>query len=124
MSRAERPGEGLDMSEDAVFAALAHPTRRQILLVLHFRGSMNSLQIAERFACRWPTVTRHLGVLERAGLLEVRKRGRGRIYRLRGGFLLGELSRWTRWFRSRRTRDRRQIACASRKPRSGLRARR
>ncbi len=112
------------MCEDAVFAALAHPTRRQILLVLHFRGgSMNSLQIAERFACRWPTVTRHLGVLERAGLLEVRKRGRGRIYRLRGGFLLGELSRWTRWFRSPRTPDRRQIARASRKPRPGLRAR-
>jgi DNA-binding transcriptional ArsR family regulator len=98
MARAAKP----EAFEDAVFAALAHPTRRQILLVLQFRGgAMNSLQIAERFACRWPTVTRHLRVLEQAGLLEVKRRGRGRIYKLRRVFLIQELDRWERWFRGR-----------------------
>jgi len=117
--RAAKPG----VSEDAVFAALAHPTRRQILLVLQFRGgAMNSLQIAERFACRWPTVSRHLRVLEQAGLLAVRKRGRGRIYRLRSVFLLQELRRWERWFRPRQTRDRRRAGRASKAP-AVLRAR-
>jgi len=119
MRRAAKPG----ISEDAIFAALAHPTRRQILLVLQFRGgAMNSLQIAERFACRWPTVTRHLRVLEQAGLLKVRKRGRGRIYRLRSVFLVQELRRWARWFRPPRTRERRRAGRAS-KAEAALRAR-
>ena len=53
---------------EAVFAALAHPSRRQILLVLRFRGGeMLAGEIAERFACAWPTTTRHLRILESAG---------------------------------------------------------
>lgn len=94
------------MLEDALFAALAHPTRRQILLGLRFRGgAMTSSQIAERFSCRWPTVTRHLKVLEKSGLVAVRKRGRDRIYMLRRTQLLRQLDEWSRWFRSDRTRD-------------------
>ena len=55
---------------DAVFKALDHPTRRQILMVLHFRGdAMTAGEIAARFSCRWPTVSRHIQVLERAGLV-------------------------------------------------------
>jgi DNA-binding transcriptional ArsR family regulator len=107
MSKAERARQ----SEDAIFAALAHPTRRQILLVLRFRGgAMTSSQIAGRFACRWPTVTRHLRMLEQAGLVEVRKKGRGRIYKLRRARLLGEIDNWARWFKAAaivRTRSRR-----------------
>jgi DNA-binding transcriptional ArsR family regulator len=84
-----------------MFAALAHPTRRQVLLVLRFRGgAMTSSQIAQRFSCRWPTVTRHLRGLEQAGLVEVKKRGRDRIYRLRAGQLIRQLDNWSRWFRS------------------------
>jgi DNA-binding transcriptional ArsR family regulator len=68
---------------DAVFGALDHPTRRQILLVMHFRGGeMTAGQIVERFSCRWPTITRHLKVLEQAGLLKVQKQGRERLYRI------------------------------------------
>ena len=67
---------------DAVFSALAHGSRRHILLVLHHRGgSMTAGAIADRFACSWPTTTRHLRVLESAGLVHVDKRGRERIYR-------------------------------------------
>lgn len=68
---------------EAVFGALAHQSRRTILTVLHARGGeMTSGEIASRFDCSWPTVTRHLRVLETAGLVQVALRGRERVYRL------------------------------------------
>lgn len=68
---------------DAVFSALAHPSRRQILLVLHFRGGeLTAGEIAARFECSWPTTSRHLEQLLAAGLVEQRKQGRQRVYRL------------------------------------------
>src|SRR5215467_6764028 len=68
---------------NAVFKALDHPTRRQILLIMHFRGdAMTAGEIVERFSCRWPTVSRHIKVLERAGVVRVEKKGRERLYRL------------------------------------------
>ena len=68
---------------EAVFAALAHPARRQIVLTIHLRGgAMSAGDVAARFACAWPTTTRHLQVLEAAGLLAHERRGRNRVYRL------------------------------------------
>ena len=68
---------------EAVFNALAHASRRHILLVLHYRGgSMTAGEIADRFACSWPTTTRHLRTLEAAGLVRAERKGRERIYRL------------------------------------------
>lgn len=93
--RAER--ELADLDE--VLAALAHPSRRQILLVLHFRGGeMTAGEIADRFACSWPTTTRHLGKLRDAGLVEVERRGRSRIYRLDRERLLGVAGGWLETF--------------------------
>ena len=64
-----------------MFAALSHRTRRQILHILHLRGGrMTGGQIAERFSCRWPTISRHLLVLREAGLVQVRQEGRERIF--------------------------------------------
>ncbi len=82
-----------------MFAALAHASRRQILLVLRFRGGeMTAGDIAGRFACSWPTTTRHLRVLEEAGLVRVEKRGRERVYRLDRDRLAGVTGAWLRWF--------------------------
>lgn len=68
---------------DAAFKALAHPQRRQILLVLKFRGGeLTAGEIADRFACSWPTTSRHLKQLEEAGLVSVTRRGRERVYAL------------------------------------------
>jgi len=68
---------------DAVFNALAHPVRRQILTVLRVRGgSMTSGELADRFDCAWPTTTRHLGVLANAQLVRITKKGRHRRYLL------------------------------------------
>ena len=68
---------------DIVFRALAHASRRQILLVLHFHGgSMTAGEIAGRFACKWPTTSRHLRRLQDAGLVTVQKLGREWTYAL------------------------------------------
>ncbi len=72
-----------------VFGAISHPVRRQVLIILYARGGMMSAgEIADRFKHSWPTTTRHLGVLENAGVVEVQKQGRSRVYRLQTDVLL------------------------------------
>ena len=84
---------------DAVFAALAHRSRRTILSVLHARGGeMTSGAIAERFDCSWPTTTQHLRVLEQAGLVTITMRGRERVYRLRAERLRAVAGGWLERF--------------------------
>ena len=56
-------------SLDAVFAALADPTRRAILSQLA-AGDASVNEIAAPFAISQPAVSKHLKVLERAGLIE------------------------------------------------------
>jgi DNA-binding transcriptional ArsR family regulator len=94
-------GEGRRLAElDDVIRALAHPSRRQILLVVRFRGGeMTAGEIAERFSCAWPTVSRHLRVLERAELIVHEKQGRTRVYRLNRE-KLDVLKDWLRWLDS------------------------
>lgn len=93
----ERESRSPDAYE-AVFAALAHPARRRILMTIHFnRGAMTAGEIAAVFAHAWQTTTRHLQVLEAAGLLTHERQGRHRIYRLARKRL--ELVRdWLAWF--------------------------
>ena len=86
MKKSRRKPKGLAKLEDidTVFRALAHASRRQILLVLHFHGgSMTAGEIAGRFACAWPTTSRHLRRLQDAGLVDVTKAGREWTYTLR-----------------------------------------
>jgi DNA-binding transcriptional ArsR family regulator len=81
---------------EAVFMALSHEARRHILLILsHLGGELSSGYLAKRFHHSWPTTTRHLGVLEKAGLVEVQRKGRSshyrvnreRVFRVVGGWL-------------------------------------
>jgi DNA-binding transcriptional ArsR family regulator len=88
------PPPSLDEIE-AVFSALAHEARRHILLLLsHSGGELASGYLAARFRHSWPTTTRHLSVLEKAGLVEVRREGRSSHYRLNRDRLLHVLERW------------------------------
>jgi DNA-binding transcriptional ArsR family regulator len=80
-----------------VVAALAHPARRQILMTIQFRASATAGEIAGRFAHKWPTTTRHLRVLEDAGLVRQEKQGRTRIYTVDKS-RLGLVSEWLGWF--------------------------
>jgi DNA-binding transcriptional ArsR family regulator len=80
---------------EAVFGALAHEARRNILLVLsHLGGELPSGYLAARFQHSWPTTTRHLNVLQRAGLVEVRREGRGSFYRLNRDRVRRVLGAW------------------------------
>lgn len=84
---------------DAVFSALAHEARRRVLVVLLGRkGEMTAGQIVERFNCSWPTMTRHLSVLEEAGLIRVEKIGRERHYILNRQKLQRVVGGWLKWF--------------------------
>ncbi len=68
---------------ELVFDALAHAARRRVLLTIYFNGgSMTAGEIAAIFERAWPTTTRHLKILEAAGLLKHEKQGRSRIYRI------------------------------------------
>ena len=53
---------------DATFAALADPTRRAILARLA-KGEASVLELAEPFEMSQPAISKHLKVLERAGLI-------------------------------------------------------
>ncbi|MDX6643531.1 MAG: hypothetical protein QOD76_1493 [Solirubrobacteraceae bacterium] len=65
---------------DAVFSALADPTRREILARLA-EGESSVTRLAEPFDISLPAVSRHLKVLESAGLLAREKEGR--VHRIR-----------------------------------------
>jgi DNA-binding transcriptional ArsR family regulator len=86
---------------DRLFAALGHRTRRAILLVLDANGGvMTSGAIAGRFACTWQTTSRHLRVLEEAGLISAALRGRERVYQLHAGRLRDLALGWLDRFQS------------------------
>ena len=67
---------------DRTFAALADPTRRAILARLA-DGEATVNELAEPFAMSLPAISRHLKVLERAGLIERSRSGKARPSRLR-----------------------------------------
>ena len=66
---------------DAAFAALADPTRRAILARLA-QSEATVTQLTEPFAMTQPAISRHLRVLESAGLIQVRMEGSMRPRRL------------------------------------------
>ena len=63
---------------DAVFAALAHPTRRAIIERLS-RGEARVTEVAEPFHMSLAAVSKHIRVLEASGVVERRKKGRDHI---------------------------------------------
>jgi DNA-binding transcriptional ArsR family regulator len=83
---------------DRVFLALAHEARRQVLLLLGQRGDeLPSGYLAAHFQHSWPTTSRHLKVLEEAGLVQVRRHGRGSNYRLNRARLEHVVGGWMRY---------------------------
>jgi DNA-binding transcriptional ArsR family regulator len=74
------------------FAALADPTRRAILARLA-TGEASVKELAQPFAMTQPAVSKHLRVLERAGLVEPGRDAQWRPRRLRAG-PLRDVSAW------------------------------
>jgi DNA-binding transcriptional ArsR family regulator len=80
---------------ESVFAALSHEVRRHIIQLLsHLGGELPSGYLAKRFAHSWPTTTRHLHVLEAAGLVTVRREGRSSVYCLERDRLRRVVGSW------------------------------
>ncbi len=82
---------------DATFAALADPTRRAILARLA-SGDAAVNELAEPFAMSQPAISKHLKVLERAGLISRGRDAQRRPRRLAAA-PLGEASRWLEDYR-------------------------
>ena len=81
-----------------VYAAIADPTRRAILAVLAGGGELNVGSLAGRFPISFNGVSKHVKVLERAGLVRRRVRGREHWLRLRPE-PLREATRWLEHYR-------------------------
>ena len=82
---------------DAVFAALADPTRRAILARLA-SGETSVSELAEPFAMSLPAVSKHLKVLERAGLIARGREAQWRPCRLEA-IRLKEVADWVERYR-------------------------
>lgn len=70
------------MRMDAVFKALADPTRRALLDALRARNGQTLSELCERPDMTRQAVTKHLGVLEAAKLVITEKRGREKLHYL------------------------------------------
>jgi DNA-binding transcriptional ArsR family regulator len=82
---------------DATFAALADPTRRAILARLAL-GDANVMELAEPFKMSQPAVSKHLRVLERAGLISRGRDAQSRPCRLNAA-RLKEANEWMQNYR-------------------------
>ena len=83
---------------DGAFFALSDPTRRAILVRLA-QGEATVSELMQPFHLSQPTISKHLKVLERAGLIECGREAQRRPRRLRAA-ALKDLSEWIEPFRA------------------------
>ena len=74
------------MSLPSAYRALGDPTRREILVLLR-EGDLPAGELASHFEISWPSVSRHLKVLEGAGLVSSARHGGNIIYSLQTSVL-------------------------------------
>src|SRR3954462_2878736 len=80
---------------EAVFHALGHEARRHMVLLLaQMGGALPSGYLAARFQHSRPTTTKHLNVLEKAGIVNVRREDRSSHYSLVRERLSGVVDGW------------------------------
>ena len=79
------------MGINAVFEALSHPVRREILHLLK-QGPMTAGELAENFTLSKPTLSVHFAKLREADLVTVERRGTSLIYHLNLSILEEALS--------------------------------
>ncbi len=84
------------IQESDIFHAIAHPARRAMLSALTI-GECSAGQLAEPFKMTLPAVSQHLRILEEAKLVEPRREGRQRYYRLQAE-PLSEVKNWADTF--------------------------
>jgi len=77
--------------QERVFAALASMPRRQVIAFLS-QTALTTADLADRFGMSRPAISRHLSVLERAGLIAGERQGQRVLYRLNRDALLDALA--------------------------------
>jgi DNA-binding transcriptional ArsR family regulator len=70
-----------------VFNAIAEPRRRQIIELLARRNALAVGAIVAALGLPQPSISKHLGVLRKVGVLSVTKQGQQRLYNLEAGTL-------------------------------------
>ena len=80
------------MDLDRVFAALASGPRRQMLALLS-QTALTTSELAARFPMSAPAISRHLSLLQAAGLVDSERQGQRVLYRLKRDTLLNALAR-------------------------------
>jgi ArsR family transcriptional regulator len=63
-----------------VLRALAHPLRLELIAQIAARGPVCTCHLQEALSCTQPTVSKHLAILRRAGLIQGRREGRWVFY--------------------------------------------
>jgi len=90
------------MDDDAVFKALADPSRRKLLDMLHDRNGQTLGELCEHLDMARQSATQHLGLLEAANLVTTLKRGREKLHFLNPVPLHEVYERWVRKFEEQR----------------------
>lgn len=89
------------MNDDAVFTALADPTRRRLLDRLHETSGQTLTELCEGLQMTRQAVTKHLAILEGANLVAVRRQGREKLHFLNPVPIQGIAERWIAKFQER-----------------------
>jgi DNA-binding transcriptional ArsR family regulator len=87
---------------DLVFKALADASRRRILDRLRLRGGLTLVELCEGMPMSRQGVTRHIDLLEEAGLVVTRRQGREKLHYLNPVPIHEIAERWIRPFERRR----------------------
>ncbi|RYF94434.1 MAG: ArsR family transcriptional regulator [Caulobacteraceae bacterium] len=93
------------METDAVFRALADPSRRALLDRLFARNGQTLLELCDGLAMSRQAVSKHLGVLEDANLVAAVKRGREKLHYLNPVPIAEIADRWIGKFERARVKD-------------------
>jgi DNA-binding transcriptional ArsR family regulator/uncharacterized protein YndB with AHSA1/START domain len=91
-----------DGDMDAVFKALADPSRRRMLDRLNARGGQNLMELCEGLDMARQSVSKHLAVLEAANLVSTVRRGREKLHYLNAAPINEIEARWINQYDQRR----------------------
>lgn len=90
------------MDGDKVFKALADPTRRKLLDLLHERNGQTLGELCEHLSMARQSATQHIGILETANLVSAVRRGREKLHFINPVPLHEVYERWVRKFEGQR----------------------
>jgi DNA-binding transcriptional ArsR family regulator len=95
----------LEMSQDAIFKALAHKGRRMLLDKLHKANGLTLMELCETLPMSRQAVSKHLRILEKANLVGIKWRGREKLHFLNSAPIRAIYGRWMRKYQAHYSRE-------------------